>query len=163
MSIRIRRIGDERDLDLILPLAHQAFEESRYAHLPFSGERLRHALRELFRLGPDAVLAVAERQDNKGEKKAAGAMIASIGPLRFTDLRVARCQFLYVERQHRISSLASDLISEFKGWSKERAAADMVISVTMGNDNDRRVVEFLRRKGFREAGENLVKPLAGAA
>lgn len=148
----------EEDLGVLIEMMRNAFLRSRYAALPFADTRLATTLDRTLREDKSTAVFVAKSIFTPTENaRVAGALIVSIGQLRFAERLIARVQFFYVEPEHRRSRVAMQLLDACRNWSRMSDVEDISIYTNGNEAKDRRIALFLSRNGFRSSGENLCK------
>ncbi|MEI8324707.1 MAG: GNAT family N-acetyltransferase [Betaproteobacteria bacterium] len=147
MMVRPVRIAD---LDAVVELARNSFEESRFQGLPFDETRVRQKVARMVN-EPRSDHYFCGAFTHGG--KIAGYMVGAVEQYFFCEHTVATSVFLFVDPQERGGLAALKLILAFRSWAKNRQASEMYIGVASGV-LVQRTGRFLQRLGLKFTGGN---------
>jgi len=138
------------DLAALVQLGRRCHLESRFARLPYDGERVAQRFARMIEQPLSTTFFVAARQAS-GELH--GLMIGTIDEYFFSRERIASSIFLLVHPEHRGGLAAIKMVMAFRAWAHARAAAEMYIGVASGV-SIHRTGRFLSRLGLTLNGGN---------
>lgn len=126
------------DLENLVTLSEEFFNESPYTELPFSRDHVRGSLIEI--LTKDKTESVIIYEEGKG------FIIGIVAPLLFSPVRAAVEVAWFVSKDERKGRLGLGLLEAFEYWSKEVAKTDVTTMSDLSNLDLSRLYE---RRGYR--------------
>lgn len=152
-GVRIRFAG-LADVDAIVALGRENYDDSRNSPHPFDEEKARrHCLRAISEPGRQAML-VSER-----DGKPVGFLWGNVSESLFSSVLLGVVVVIYVTPRARNGYSAIKLIHAFRNWARAKGAVELHVNVT-GGVLLARTDRFLRRIGFMQTGGNYVAALA---
>ncbi len=158
--LKFRVAKSQADVDLVLPLARELHEDSRFAEIPFSQDKCQRGLMRAIKApASHGLLMAVKAQEPVGFLYCtAGEFMAGTGSL------IVTVHTFCVSRRWRGTApggrAALGLLNGAVRWAKARQAREIMIHVTSGIDI-RRTDRFLCRAGFVTIGANYALGLAG--
>lgn len=138
------------DIVPLVELGRLCHVESRFARLPYDGERVAQRFAHMIETPLSTTFFVAAR-DASGQLH--GLMIGSIDEYFFCRERIASSVFLLVHPEHRGGLAAIKMVMTFRAWAHARAAAEVYIGVASGVTMQR-TGRFLSKLGLQLSGGN---------
>lgn len=138
------------DIAPLVELGRLCHVESRFARLPYDGERVAQRFNHMIEKPLSTTFFVGARHST-GEIH--GLMIGSIDEYFFSRERIASSIFLLVHPDHRGGLAAIKMVMAFRAWAHARAAAEMYIGVASGVSMHR-TGRFLFKLGLELSGGN---------
>lgn len=129
-----------QDLEVLLPLAHEAHANSRFSDLEINDAVIQRNFVVAIRFGQFAKVIEVDG-------RVVGGMVGCMGENNM-GIRCARDFFCFSRGGTHI------LISAYKAWAKERGAQIIQISDQSGNSRFQKLITGL---GFESAGTNFVE------
>jgi len=140
MSYKIRK-WQEADIETLLDLATEMWQEGAYNHLKFDRVKLHNTFNVLYST-EKGMAFVAEK-----EKQIIGAMIVHLTTYVFSDELLCNDLALYVHPQHRKSIFVPiRLIKAATEWAKEKGAKEFcpASSVAIASDKVEKLYRFMK-------------------
>lgn len=139
------RNAEEKDLDRLVEMGKVMHAESKYSIYSFDEEKLRNYLFTCI-WHDDGIALVAERED-----KIVGGFVGWMSEQYFGYDKVAVDLALFVDPDKRGAMAGAMLIKRFIEVSKEKGAAQIVISNSTGVDKER-VGKLYEKMGMEHVG-----------
>ena len=151
-------VRDLTTLDLlsVLNLAQEFYDDAENAHS--LGFDMQGTCDNLFNIiGDDKFHAVVAVKN----KEVVGILIGMAVKEIWSVKHIGFIHFFYVQKDSRSFSVANRLYSSFENWCKKRNEDIVLMQIGLhsGLDKDRPADVFFKRKGFREAGKDLIKEI----
>lgn len=141
---------DTCDLAALVELGRLCHMESRFARLPYDGERVTERLAQMI-VQPLSTTFFVKAQSADGAMH--GLMIGSIDEYFFCRERIASSIFLLVHPAHRGGLAAAKMVLAFRAWAQARVAAEVYVGVASGVSMQR-TGRFLSKLGLELSGGN---------
>lgn len=138
------------DIAPLVELGRLCHVESRFARLPYDGQRVAQRFTRMIETPLSTTFFVAAH-DASGQLH--GLMIGSIDEYFFCRERIASSVFLLVHPERRGGLAAIKMVMAFRAWAHTRAATEVYIGVASGVTMQR-TGRFLSKLGLRLSGGN---------
>lgn len=138
------------DIAPLVELGRLCHVESRFARLPYDGERVAQRFLQMIEQPLSTTFFVGARHAS-GQMH--GLMIGSVDEYFFSRERIASSIFLLVHPDHRGGLAAIKMVMAFRAWARSRVAAEMYIGVASGVSMQR-TGRFLSKLGLELSGGN---------
>lgn len=138
------------DIAPLVELGRLCHVESRFARLPYDGERVAQRFSQMIEQPLSTTFFVGARHAS-GQMH--GLMIGSVDEYFFSRERIASSIFLLVHPDHRGGLAAIKMVMAFRAWARSRVAAEMYIGVASGVSMQR-TGRFLSKLGLELSGGN---------
>lgn len=145
-----------QDIASLVELGRLCHLESRFARLPYDGERVAQRFAHMIEHPLSTTFFVAAH-DAGGHLH--GLMIGSIEEYFFCRERIASSVFLLVHPAQRGGLAAIKMVIAFRAWAQARGAAEVYIGVASGVSMQR-TGRFLSKLGLQLSGGNYSSWLA---
>lgn len=138
------------DIAPLVELGRLCHVESRFARLPYDGQRVAQRFAHMIEIPLSTTFFVAAH-DASGQLH--GLMIGSIDEYFFCRERIASSVFLLVHPERRGGLAAIKMVMAFRAWAHARAATEVYIGVASGVTMQR-TGRFLSKLGLQLSGGN---------